>query len=95
MENDEVVDKALAKSRSSVCVVPASELGHPFGEATRHGWHVLPDQSPQGWGPLYIAVLQRANTVGVGDEGKSEDDDSDEDSESGSGSEKEEREKSG
>jgi hypothetical protein len=32
----------------------------PFGEPTRFGWHVLPDNNTQGYGPIFLAVLQRA-----------------------------------
>jgi hypothetical protein len=28
----------------------------PFGEATAHGWHILPDRS-ESWGPIYLSVI--------------------------------------
>jgi 16S rRNA C967 or C1407 C5-methylase (RsmB/RsmF family) len=30
----------------------------PFGEATRYGWHILPDAA-EGWGPIYMSVLKK------------------------------------
>jgi len=30
----------------------------PFGDATKYGWHILPDNS-DGWGPIYLSVLQK------------------------------------
>lgn len=53
-ENDAVIDK-LMKSREGQfrVVAPVAELG----EATRHGWILLPDVC--GCGPIYFSVLQK------------------------------------
>ncbi len=31
----------------------------PFGEPTKHGWHILPDNNPYAYGPIYLAVISR------------------------------------
>lgn len=54
-ENDKVIDKVLQKSRVPLEIVPQQ---FAIGEATHHGWIVLPDVA-DGWGPLYFAVLRR------------------------------------
>ncbi|NJL24701.1 MAG: hypothetical protein HC902_05720 [Calothrix sp. SM1_5_4] len=55
-ENDAVVDKILKSREGSVRVVPVRE---EVGEATRHGWILLPDVT--GCGPIYFSVLERAD----------------------------------
>jgi 16S rRNA C967 or C1407 C5-methylase (RsmB/RsmF family) len=68
VENDAVVQKALQQQQqqqgASVRVVPADEWALAGieelagGERTQHGLLCLPDK--QGWGPLYVAVLEKA-----------------------------------
>lgn len=53
-ENDAIVEKLLKKKRDMVRVL---EHHVPIGEATAHGWHILPDTS--GYGPIYLSVLER------------------------------------
>ncbi|CEO99542.1 hypothetical protein PBRA_007275 [Plasmodiophora brassicae] len=55
LENDGVVEKALAKSEFR-CDVITSSLSWPVGEPTSLGWIVLPDR-PGRWGPLYFCVF--------------------------------------
>lgn len=67
VENDELVTKAVRKCKGTAAVVPPPS-GLPFGEPTKLGWIVLPDNNAAGWGPLYFAVLTRveAKDGGVG-----------------------------
>lgn len=54
LENDDVIAK-LHKKRPG-----RFHLEHPtfaIGTATHYGWQVLPDRD--GWGPFYLAVIQR------------------------------------
>jgi 16S rRNA C967 or C1407 C5-methylase (RsmB/RsmF family) len=68
VENDGVVHTALQQQQgSSVRVVPAAEWGLAGGieelaggEHTQHGLLCLPDK--HGWGPLYVAVLEKELT---------------------------------
>jgi 16S rRNA C967 or C1407 C5-methylase (RsmB/RsmF family) len=53
-ENDAVVDK-LSKSRADLFDVVS--VNESMGEATRHGWILLPDVC--GCGPIYFSVLQK------------------------------------
>jgi 16S rRNA C967 or C1407 C5-methylase (RsmB/RsmF family) len=68
VENDAVVHKALQKQQQQqpgveVRVVSADEWGLEGieqlagGERTKHGLLCLPDK--QGWGPIYLAVLEK------------------------------------
>jgi 16S rRNA C967 or C1407 C5-methylase (RsmB/RsmF family) len=65
VENDTVVQRAL--QQQGVRVVPADEWGLAGveelagGERTQHGLLCLPDK--QGWGPVYLAVLEKALAV--------------------------------
>lgn len=56
-ENDHVIEQALSKKQFNVQILKRS---WPIGEETKYGWIVLPDQL-EGWGPLFIAVLQKVN----------------------------------
>jgi 16S rRNA C967 or C1407 C5-methylase (RsmB/RsmF family) len=50
-ENDEVIAELLERDTR----VSVLETKLPIGEATRFGWHVLPDTT--GFGPLFVARL--------------------------------------
>ncbi len=54
LENDGVIDKLLKSREGLFRIVPVAEA---MGEATRHGWIVLPDTS--GCGPIYSSVLEK------------------------------------
>lgn len=54
LENDAVVARLL-KKRSGEVELRRRSLD--VGEATEHGWMILPDQS--GFGPIYHAILER------------------------------------
>ncbi|MEM6732933.1 MAG: RsmB/NOP family class I SAM-dependent RNA methyltransferase [Myxococcota bacterium] len=54
-ENDGVVAKIL-KKRSDRVGTKAARCS--IGEATEHGWHILPDAT--GFGPIYFAVLEKS-----------------------------------
>ena len=65
-ENDDVVARLLVKSRVALAVRPLSldatsllPTHMPFGAATALGWHILPDNNPHGFGPIYLCVIQR------------------------------------
>ena len=51
-ENDEIVEKALKKSRTNPVV---AKIATDLGETTKYGVHILPDQ--HDFGPLYVAKL--------------------------------------
>ena len=53
-ENDDVIARLLKRRAGEARVVnePA-----PLGEASEHGWMILPDQT--GFGPIYYSVLER------------------------------------
>lgn len=54
LENDGVIEKLMKSRRGKFSVkTPRSDLG----EATEHGWIILPDRA--GCGPIYCAVLER------------------------------------
>jgi 16S rRNA C967 or C1407 C5-methylase (RsmB/RsmF family) len=55
LENDDVVESALQKSR---CDIRCRETKLALGEPTRYGWIVLPDAA-EGWGPMYCATLAK------------------------------------
>ncbi|KAF6252428.1 S-adenosyl-L-methionine-dependent methyltransferase [Scenedesmus sp. NREL 46B-D3] len=63
-ENDGVVCKALQQQGGEARVVPVDEWGLAGigeltgGQRTQHGLLCLPDE--QGWGPVYLAVLEQA-----------------------------------
>jgi 16S rRNA C967 or C1407 C5-methylase (RsmB/RsmF family) len=57
-ENDNVIEKALRKSKSH-CAVRTFEHVWAIGERTKFGWIVLPD-TPGRWGPLYFCILEKA-----------------------------------
>lgn len=84
-ENDEVVQRVVRrlnqKRRLSgfVDVVECRSLGFEFGEATECGWHILPDQA-EGWGPIYLAVLDLVQFTGQERHASSDDDTSDDES---------------
>ena len=64
LENDDVIEKALANKRGLACEAVTKERNFAFGEATKHGWIVLPDDKTMpGWGPLFICVLKRVPRV--------------------------------
>jgi 16S rRNA C967 or C1407 C5-methylase (RsmB/RsmF family) len=50
-ENDDVIEELLERDSR----VTVRETNLPIGEATRQGWHVLPDTT--GFGPLFAARL--------------------------------------
>jgi 16S rRNA C967 or C1407 C5-methylase (RsmB/RsmF family) len=52
-ENDEIIEELLERDDR----VRVLETRLPIGEATRQGWHVLPDTA--GFGPLFVARLVR------------------------------------
>lgn len=62
-ENDGVVarflERATKKGLPYSLVQSASLSGKPpeIGEATSHGWLILPDTT--GWGPIYFSMIQR------------------------------------
>jgi 16S rRNA C967 or C1407 C5-methylase (RsmB/RsmF family) len=58
VENDQVIEKALKKSRYECKVVTHQLREWPIGEATQHGWIVLPDTCGR-WGPLFFCVLEK------------------------------------
>jgi 16S rRNA C967 or C1407 C5-methylase (RsmB/RsmF family) len=55
LENDAVIARLLKKREGEAKVIaPHFEIG----EATEHGWMILPDRT--GYGPIYFAVLERS-----------------------------------
>lgn len=65
IENDNVIKKMLDKIEKkklklgyNVELVPLNNYKLPFGEKTKFGWHILPDQG-HGWGPIYLSVLKK------------------------------------
>lgn len=57
-ENDDVISRLLKRRAGEARVLPVeTTLAPPFGEATTHGWIVLPDRS--GYGPIYFSILER------------------------------------
>lgn len=54
-ENDGVIERLLARGRHPARVEPARA---PLGEATEHGWQILPDRD--GAGPIYFALLRKS-----------------------------------
>lgn len=75
---------ATTDSRSSSQEELPPSYTMPFGDATRYGWHILPDNS-DGWGPIYLSVLQKvpyissvtSSTAGSSDAEKEEEEFSD------------------
>lgn len=63
LENDAVVIKAIkavtGKIDGKMVVINVAKR-MPFGEPTKVGWHVIPDEA-RGWGPIFLAVIQRVN----------------------------------
>ena len=67
------MEKLLKKSKIPLTVVPisaasapsepAATIQMPFGEPTKHGWMILPDNNPFAFGPIYFAVLQRTSSI--------------------------------
>ncbi len=55
LENDGVIEKLHKKRTGRFEMVP---IHLPFGEETRYGWQVLPDDSG-GRGPMYAACVRR------------------------------------
>ncbi|MEK7356924.1 MAG: RsmB/NOP family class I SAM-dependent RNA methyltransferase [Bdellovibrionota bacterium] len=55
LENDAVVARLLKKREGEAVVKP---LSFSIGEATEHGWQILPDRG--GYGPIYFCALERA-----------------------------------
>lgn len=55
LENDGVIER-LIKKRGAHLRLKSIEL--PHGQATRFGWHVLPN-STKDVGPLYLALMQK------------------------------------
>jgi len=54
VENDAVIARLLKKREGEAVVKP---LAFEIGEATEHGWQILPDTT--GYGPIYLAALER------------------------------------
>jgi 16S rRNA C967 or C1407 C5-methylase (RsmB/RsmF family) len=54
LENDAVIARLLKKRAGEASVRP---LSFALGEATEHGWMILPDRT--GYGPIYIAALEK------------------------------------
>lgn len=54
-ENDDVVARLLKKRRDRVVVAEPCAV---IGQATPHGWEMLPDRC-DGWGPIWFTVLHR------------------------------------
>jgi 16S rRNA C967 or C1407 C5-methylase (RsmB/RsmF family) len=54
IENDGVIEKLLKSRKGQFSVLPPVA---PEGEATEHGWILLPDKC--GCGPIYFAVLKK------------------------------------
>jgi 5-methylcytosine rRNA methyltransferase NSUN4 len=54
IENDSVIARLLKKREGKAIVKP---LSFEIGEATEHGWQILPDRG--GYGPIYLAALER------------------------------------
>jgi len=50
---------SLLTTSFDVIVLPMDETMMPFGEKTKYGWQILPDNNPLGWGPIFCAVLQK------------------------------------
>jgi 16S rRNA C967 or C1407 C5-methylase (RsmB/RsmF family) len=72
LENDGVIEKLIEKLqkkkdkageedmiRMDMEIVPVEEKQMPFGEKTRYGWQILPDNNAWGWGPIYTAVIHK------------------------------------
>lgn len=66
-ENDDVVTAAIKQSGGNISVVAVDDWGlscsdellHLVGaDPTQHGVINLPDKA--GWGPVYVALLQKA-----------------------------------
>jgi len=58
LENDGVIEKLYKKRPARFELQPACLS---FGEKTRYGWQVLPDNS-DGRGPMYLALIKRSDT---------------------------------
>jgi len=58
-ENDGVIAKLHKRHAGRFKILP-QDYGR--GKATDYGWHFLPDD--QGWGPIYIAVIEKNFEVG-------------------------------
>ena len=54
LENDDVIARLLKRRKGEARVLTPS---FDIGEATEHGWHILPDRT--GFGPIYLSVLER------------------------------------
>jgi 16S rRNA C967 or C1407 C5-methylase (RsmB/RsmF family) len=52
-ENDEVVEKALKKSRTEPVAI---KISTKLGRATKYGIQILPHEAP--FGPLYVSKLK-------------------------------------
>jgi 16S rRNA C967 or C1407 C5-methylase (RsmB/RsmF family) len=70
IENDLLVEKVLQKVNRekkgyTLEVIPIETIlpGLCLGEATRLGWHMVPDNS-EGFGPIYMSVLQKRRVKG-------------------------------
>ena len=57
-ENDDVIAQLLSRSAKKGWRVDPVPLAAPLGEATVHGWHILPDVCG-GLGPMYFSLLTR------------------------------------
>lgn len=51
-----------------VIPVPIDPSKVPFGEATKFGWHMLPDHDRGAWGPIFMAVLRKEEYIPEGDD---------------------------
>ncbi|ORC87317.1 uncharacterized protein TM35_000221160 [Trypanosoma theileri] len=69
MENDEVVEDVLQRTR---CEVEVQKITMCVGEATRYGWIILPDHT-QGLGPMYCCVLHKISDTRLDSEEEEED----------------------
>lgn len=88
----------VARSRNgegySVESLALNPEAFPCGEATRFGWHILPDHDPENaWGPIYLSVLRKVAFEPTTND-DDDDDDEDEDSNSGDDSEYDDEEHS-
>ncbi len=59
VENDGVIERLLKSRMDQFEIIPV--LGETSGEATRHGWILLPDRA--GCGPIYFSVLRKKAAV--------------------------------
>ncbi|MBX7148833.1 RsmB/NOP family class I SAM-dependent RNA methyltransferase [bacterium] len=54
LENDAVVSRVLEKGKIKISIIRNT---HEIGDATEHGWQILPDTT--GFGPIYFCVVEK------------------------------------